>query len=62
MSLWEVDDTATRDLMDGYYKKLKARSAALQAIQQEMHANAKYAHPYYWASFVAAGDSAPLSK
>ncbi|HEX5058700.1 MAG TPA: CHAT domain-containing protein [Kofleriaceae bacterium] len=65
MSLWEVDDAATRDLMDGYYKKLKAglgRSAALQAIQQEMHANAKYAHPYYWASFVAAGDSAPIGK
>jgi len=65
MSLWEVDDAATRDLMDGYYKKLKAglgRSAALQAIQQEMHANPKYAHPYYWASFVAAGDSAPIGK
>jgi CHAT domain-containing protein len=65
MSLWEVDDAATRDLMDGYYKKLKAgvgRSAALQAIQQEMHAITKYAHPYYWASFVAAGDSSPLGK
>lgn len=63
MSLWEVDDAATRDLMDGYYKKLKAglgRSAALRAIQQEMHATTKYAHPYFWASFVAAGDSAPL--
>jgi len=65
MSLWEVDDAETRDLMDGYYKKLKAglgRSAALQAIQQEMHATPKYAHPYFWASFVAAGDSGPLEE
>jgi CHAT domain-containing protein len=65
MSLWEVDDAATRDLMDGYYKKLKSglgRSAALQAVQQQMHATPKYAHPYYWASFVAAGDSAPIGN
>jgi CHAT domain-containing protein/Tfp pilus assembly protein PilF len=65
MSLWEVDDAATRDLMDGYYKKLKAglgRSAALQAIQREMLAKKPYAHPYYWASFVAAGDSTPLGR
>ena len=50
MSLWEVDDAERSDLMDGYYKKLKAglgRSAALQAIQQEMHATPKYAHPYF---------------
>jgi CHAT domain-containing protein len=63
MSLWQVDDTATRDLMDGYYRKLKTgagRSAALRDVQRELHANPTYAHPYYWASFVAAGDSSPL--
>ncbi len=63
MSLWEVDDAATRDLMAGFYKKLETglgRAAALQAIQKEMLATPKYAHPYYWASFVGAGNSAPL--
>jgi CHAT domain-containing protein len=27
-----------------------------------MNATKKYAHPYYWASFIAAGDSAPIGK
>jgi CHAT domain-containing protein len=65
MSMWEVDDAATRDLMAGYYKKLEAgagRSEGLRAIQREMSATKNYAHPYYWASFIAAGDSAPLGK
>ena len=65
MSLWEVDDAETRNLMDGYYEKLKAglgRSAAQHAIQQERHATPKYGHPYFWASFVTAGDSGPLGR
>lgn len=63
MSMWQVDDAATKDLMVGYYKKLAAgrgRSAALAEIQREMLAQKKYAHPFYWASFIASGDRAPL--
>jgi CHAT domain-containing protein len=63
MTLWQVDDAATRDLMSAYYRRLrdgKGRSAALREVQLEIHANPKYAHPYFWASFVAAGDSGPL--
>ena len=63
MTLWQVDDLATRDLMAGYYKKLQAgggRSAALREIQLELLAQPKYAHPYFWASFVPAGDGGPL--
>jgi CHAT domain-containing protein len=63
MSLWPVDDAATRDLMAGYYARLSAgkpRSAALREVQRELQRVPKYAHPYYWASFVAAGDSSPI--
>ncbi len=63
MSLWQVDDAATRDLMAGYYARLKAgkpRSSALRDVQLEIHANPKYAHPYYWAAFLAAGDNTSL--
>jgi CHAT domain-containing protein len=63
MSLWQVDDLATRDLMTGYYKKLgagAARSGALRDVQLELLAKDKYAHPYYWASFLPAGDNSPL--
>ena len=47
MSLWEVAD-ADAPSDDGYYKKLKAglgRSAALQAIQQEMHVTPRLRAP-----------------
>jgi CHAT domain-containing protein/tetratricopeptide (TPR) repeat protein len=63
MTLWQVDDIATRDLMAGYYKRLdagKPRSSALRDIQLEIAARPKYQHPYYWASFVPAGDNTPL--
>lgn len=63
MSLWQVDDVATKDLMAGYYTKLKAgrgRSSALRDIQLELSARKDYAHPFYWASFLPAGDNAPL--
>ncbi|MEO8702785.1 MAG: CHAT domain-containing protein [Kofleriaceae bacterium] len=65
MTLWQVDDNATKDLMAGYYKKLNAgrpRSSALREIQLEISAREKYAHPYYWASFLPAGDNSPLTK
>ena len=63
MSLWQVDDRATRDLMDGYYRRLEAgqgRSAALRDVQLEIAKKPGYAHPYFWASFIAAGDGSPL--
>jgi CHAT domain-containing protein/Tfp pilus assembly protein PilF len=39
MSLWQVDDAATRDLMVAYYKRLRAgegRTEALRQVQLEM--------------------------
>jgi CHAT domain-containing protein len=39
MSLWQVSDEATRDLMVGYYKRLQAgegRAEALRQVQLEM--------------------------
>jgi CHAT domain-containing protein len=64
MTLWQVDDLATRDLMAGYYARLQAgkgRSSALRDTQLAIAAQGKYAHPYFWASFLAAGADAPLN-
>jgi CHAT domain-containing protein len=64
MSLWQVDDEATKDLMTGFYAKLAAgqpRSAALRDIQLELQAKPGYAHPYYWASFLPAGDTSAVT-
>ncbi|NJN21232.1 MAG: CHAT domain-containing protein, partial [Leptolyngbya sp. RL_3_1] len=64
ISLWQVDDFGTQSLMARYYENLTAgmgRSEALRAVQLEMiEAGDRYAHPYYWAAFILAGDWRPL--
>lgn len=65
MSLWEVDDNATKQLMSGYYEKLfkegKGRTEALREVQLAMIGQKEYAHPYYWAAFIVSGDPSPLN-
>jgi len=64
MSLWQVDDAGTRDLMVGYYQRLAqghGKATALREIQLEMEGSAKYKHPYYWAAFLPAGANTPIT-
>jgi CHAT domain-containing protein/Tfp pilus assembly protein PilF len=59
MSLWKVDDTATRDLMISFYTLLKnggGRADALREAQLAMLGTNGRAHPYFWASFIPSGD------
>lgn len=53
MSLWQVPDQATQELMVAFYDKwlggMEIR-AALQAAQKEIRK--KYQEPYFWAGFV----------
>ena len=59
MSLWQVSDAATRDLMADYYKRLISgggRGEALRQVQLEMLGNGERSHPYFWASFIQIGD------
>jgi len=63
MSMWQVDDFATKELMSGFYKRIsegKPRSSALREVQIQLLTNPKYAHPFYWAAFVPAGATTPL--
>jgi CHAT domain-containing protein len=63
MSLWKVDDEATRLLMDDYYRRLGAgggRSDALREAQLALLARARTAHPFYWAAWIASGDQRSL--
>ena len=54
MSLWQVPDFQTQDLMTTFYKKWLEEKmeipAAFNAAQQEMRE--KYQNPYFWAGFV----------
>ena len=64
MSLWPVSDRSTRDLMVGYYKGLvqnEGRSEALRRVQLQMLRGKAHSHPYYWASFILAGEWANLN-
>ncbi|MCA1563650.1 MAG: CHAT domain-containing protein, partial [Acidobacteria bacterium] len=69
MSLWQVSDVATRDLMVSYYTRLRAgegRTEALRQVQLAMLGGQErgprdYRHPFYWASFIPSGDWRSLS-
>ena len=59
VSLWSVDDNATRELMIRFYENMIRkgvdRSEALRRAKQEM-AGTRYRHPYFWAAFVMYGE------
>ena len=63
MSLWKVDDAATKDLMVDYYQRLLAkegRSDAMRKVQLAMLKSPERNHPFYWASFIVSGDWKPM--
>lgn len=60
MTLWQVDDKATRDLMIDFYQQLKrgARtSEALRTVQLRMLKSRRWSHPRFWGAFVATGQT-----
>jgi CHAT domain-containing protein len=62
-SLWKVSDDATRSLMTEYYRRLlrgEGRSASLGSSQRTMLVSQAFSHPYYWASFIPAGNWNPM--
>ena len=59
MSLWSVDDDATRAMMTAFYAELArgaSRRAAFHAAQNSLRANPRFESPIYWASFVMLDD------
>lgn len=65
MSLWQVDDAATSDIMQkfyGYLNKGYGKAAAVRQAKLDYLANASRNHPFYWGAFVLIGDDLPLQK
>ncbi|MFM7547329.1 MAG: CHAT domain-containing protein [Cyanobacteriota bacterium] len=64
LSLWEVNDAATKDLMQRYYELLinqgLGRGEALRQAQREIRKARP--HPRYWAAWQLTGDDGPLPK
>ena len=65
MSLWQVDDEATRDLMTKFYENMfrkgMERGEAMRQAQLGLLAQPGRQHPFYWASFIVSGNWAPIS-
>jgi CHAT domain-containing protein len=65
VSLWNVSDSSAPALMRAFYWDLARGTGRAQALRQAKLALLKqprFAHPYYWAAFIAAGDWTPLDK
>jgi CHAT domain-containing protein len=63
MSLWEVDDDTTQRLMSDYYARLArgdGRAEGLLRAQLALIAEPRLSHPFFWASFIASGETGPL--
>ncbi|MEO1052844.1 MAG: CHAT domain-containing tetratricopeptide repeat protein [Bacteroidota bacterium] len=65
MSLWPVNDKSTAAIMDGFYKYLAAghtkdEALRLAKLDYLSIADETKSHPYFWAQFVANGDTRPV--
>ncbi len=60
VSLWEVDDRATAELMSRFYNHLllhgRRAADALRRAQHELRDETRWASPAYWGAFIALGD------
>jgi len=66
MTLWEVGDLSSADLMIEFYKYLGLHHTKPQALRESKliflkNADDLLANPYFWASYVHIGDSSPLN-
>jgi CHAT domain-containing protein len=59
-SLWKVDDRATAELMQKFYRGMLQDglppAAALRAAQLELWKSKRWDHPFYWGAFVLQGE------
>ncbi|NUO82177.1 CHAT domain-containing protein [candidate division KSB1 bacterium] len=59
VSLWQVSDATTADLMIGFYDNMLGGMSRPKALREAklklMQSHSEYAKPYYWAPFVLVG-------
>ena len=56
LSLWDVQDRSTTELMRSFYSRFGARVSAASALQGAMQElRERQPHPYFWAPFVLIG-------
>ena len=59
-SLWMVEDAATKNLMDNFYRELSSsetsKAEALRNAQLSVIKEKPRLHPYFWAAFTLMGN------
>ncbi|MEL6252552.1 MAG: CHAT domain-containing protein [Bacteroidota bacterium] len=63
MSLWQVQESSTRKLMENFYEYLdagKGKDEALRLAKLDFINGNGIAHPFYWAGFTLIGDDKPI--
>jgi len=60
VSLWQVDDAGTAELMQEFYTQMlkqgKSPTVALRAAQLKLWENSSLKNPYYWSAFTLQGE------
>ena len=60
VSLWQVDDAGTAELMQEFYTQMlkqgKSPAIALRAAQLKLWQDSKWQNPYYWSAFTLQGE------
>ncbi|MCB0523149.1 MAG: CHAT domain-containing protein [Lewinellaceae bacterium] len=65
MSLWQADDLSTREIMTGFYERLKkgdGKAAALRQAKLDYLAASPRTHPFFWGAFILIGDNTELQS
>jgi tetratricopeptide (TPR) repeat protein len=63
MTLWAVNDEAGSQLMERFYRRLRAADPitdALRAAKLDLIRSPAFSHPYFWAGYVVTGDAAKV--
>jgi CHAT domain-containing protein len=65
MTLWQVSDHSSADLMSGFYRYLKSGKSKKKALREAKidyirSSDKLKANPYFWSAFMMVGDSSPL--
>src|SRR5207244_2643370 len=57
VSLWDVHDKTTAELMTGFYRSFAAGNSLASSLRSAMLAmKEQRSHPYYWAPFILIGE------
>lgn len=65
MTMWSVEDQASSDIVNKFYKYLKDGMSKDEALRQAKldflaQGDPLKSHPFYWAAYVNIGDNSPM--